>query len=92
MMSPQRYGRNIVAPPGNQAANRENKPWPGAAGTTEVRAIESDRHAGVSRGHTRRRKSRQVRTRGIGNEPHQSAEVSPRQRPERCRLPNGRGK
>jgi len=56
MMSPQRYGRNIVAPPGNQAANRENKPRPGAVGTTEVRAIESDRHAGVSRGHSSRRK------------------------------------
>jgi len=55
-MSPQRYGRNIVAPSGNQAANRENKPWPGAAATTEVRAIESDRHAGVSRGHSSRRK------------------------------------
>lgn len=24
------YGRNSVAPPGNQAANRENKPRPGA--------------------------------------------------------------
>ena len=50
MMSPQRYGRNIVAPPGNQAANGENKPRPEAMGRTEVRAIESDRHAGVSRG------------------------------------------
>ena len=56
MMSPQRYGRNIVAPPGNQVANRENKPRPGAMETTEVRAIESDRHAGVSRGHSSRRK------------------------------------
>ena len=25
-----RYGCNIVAPPGNQAANRENKPQPAA--------------------------------------------------------------
>ena len=24
------YGHNIVAPPGNQAANRENKPCPAA--------------------------------------------------------------
>ena len=31
-----RYGRNSVAPPGNQAENRENKPRPVASGGTRL--------------------------------------------------------
>jgi hypothetical protein len=37
-----------VAPPGNQAENGQDKDWPEATGMTEIRAIGSDRHAGVS--------------------------------------------
>ena len=56
----QRYGRDIVAPPGNQAGTEKTNIDLKPQVRTEGGVIHPDRHTGVSRGHSRQRRKMKV--------------------------------